>query len=825
MADGGEASVQRMTIPRDRIQSHSVTTDGRRQANDGRRQATGDQRQAAIDRRQAINDRRQVASSQLQATSDQLQPTGGRWKTTDDRHVLSQEVQRPVMSQIKEILAMARSLWERIAQSEAAWKETLLSQTDNRCPVEDEQSASSDITNRFRTVAVQTDGKECDQQRWDGADANENLRKVRKRMKRRERARGGGRDSGEFSSSDESESDRQQKRKPRRRKRCRRCNRSRSLTSQSSEISASCSDYQPQSRPRNTKDEKDLMSSEGVVIFSGSPKDFETWVRRYERAFKHLGWPKKWRCSIIERYLEDEAYDQWYLLRKHEKKDWSLLKDRMNILFPRIRPHEDVLRNQFGEIAQSERESIRGLASRINKLAALAWPDSTWKDMDRRMQRQFRCAVWSNRTRDALIQREFHSFEDMVHEAIGMEARYRESYRVYSRGCYGQVFSAQEATAQQQASEPGADAVVMRPVETQATSTPKDLRQSRSGYQRSKRKCYNCGEYGHVARECPMLRGPSHFNGYRGCDSGDHNPGLGGANNGGQCQSSQSQGQGQQAASSQRSAPNNNQGLNGWSVGQAFPQATVPPGTQSQGNGDQGGANDVNHGVKSIIIGSAGLTANLVYDDMDQYVEETDAPEASNPSTQQQPDEQGDDVTTENVFMSSRRIEQDMSRLQRKVPIKGYNCPTSCIMFPVTVNSVPVVAFIDSGSTTTVISSRLAYVLECAGLAKTVESDVKAEVFGAGDQYVRFERQVVVQIQIAGYQDRFIVQVLKGMRLDCLIGDNAMRRLMVDISYHERTIAAGGHTIPWLCRGEAILMMQRVEDQYRGCRETYGDPK
>jgi hypothetical protein len=48
---------------------------------------------------------------------------------------------------------------------------------------------------------------------------------------------------------------------------------------------------------------------------------------------------------------------------------------------------------------------------------------------------------------------------------------------------------------------------------------------------------------------------------------------------------------------------------------------------------------------------------------------------------------------------------------------------------------------------------------------------------------------------------------------------------MVEISYRERTISAGGHTMPWLRRGDAIQMMMLVEDWYNHCIKTYGDPK
>ena len=216
-----------------------------------------------------------------------------------------------------------------------------------------------------------------------------------------------------------------------------------------------------------------------------------------------------------------------------------------------------------------------------------------------------------------------------------------------------------------------------------------------------------------------------------------------------------------------------------------------------------------------IVGGSTGLSLDLVYNDMDEYLENVEAiakDVADIRSTT------GKDLASP----KNDRLHRDMEKIKCGQQIAGYREATKMIMTPIAVNDMPVVAFIDTGSNISVASSRVAFMLESAKMAVTEPSTVEAELFGDGSAKIRFPRQMKVRIQIAGYVSEFVVQILDGMNLDFLVGDDVLRTLRVSIDYGRQWISAGGYNLAWLRRGQAIHLMMLTEERYRKALEACG---
>lgn len=163
----------------------------------------------------------------------------------------------------------------------------------------------------------------------------------------------------------------------------------------------------------------------------------------------------------------------------------------------------------------------------------------------------------------------------------------------------------------------------------------------------------------------------------------------------------------------------------------------------------------------------------------------------------------------------SHRLERDMDKLRQCQPIDGYENEAAAILVPTAIHDLPVVSLIDTGATLSVISGRLAMILTSLGLAQIEPSTTRAELFGNGKDHVQFSSQMRVFLQLGNASSWFTVQVLDGMRIDCLIGDDILRALQVNIDYGQRSITAGNCTLPWYRRGEVIWTSLFVEDCHR----------
>jgi len=155
-----------------------------------------------------------------------------------------------------------------------------------------------------------------------------------------------------------------------------------------------------------------------------------------------------------------------------------------------------------------------------------------------------------------------------------------------------------------------------------------------------------------------------------------------------------------------------------------------------------------------------------------------------------------------------------MENLRTQGDIVGYGRQIAGCMFPVLLNGISVAAFLDTGSTITIVNGLVARILQKLTKTKTSPSTIRAEVFGANNADVAFKEQMDIELGFVGGTGWFRVQILEGMAMDCILGDDVISRCKLIIDYEFRVVRRFDETQKMLTRGEVIMMMNQTRDLF-----------
>jgi hypothetical protein len=159
-----------------------------------------------------------------------------------------------------------------------------------------------------------------------------------------------------------------------------------------------------------------------------------------------------------------------------------------------------------------------------------------------------------------------------------------------------------------------------------------------------------------------------------------------------------------------------------------------------------------------------------------------------------------------------RRFWEDEARLQKFGASESPMATVATVVIPCHVEGFEMGAFVDTGSTISVISERLATILEFQ-CPHRERSNVVAEALGKGNREINFEHSMDLELDRIGMSGRLECRAHPGMSCDLPLGGNGLRATKACIDYGSRSVSSGGHQVPFATRRDLPRYAVRTEDQ------------
>jgi hypothetical protein len=161
------------------------------------------------------------------------------------------------------------------------------------------------------------------------------------------------------------------------------------------------------------------------------------------------------------------------------------------------------------------------------------------------------------------------------------------------------------------------------------------------------------------------------------------------------------------------------------------------------------------------------------------------------------------------------QMEHDLECLRQDKPISEPQHPLNVVHIPVKVQGICFGALVDTGATVSVVSERVAGLLEATRLAKREPANMTCELFGDGNQKIRFKECMKVDIQIFGRPASVKVMVMKTGMCDVLIGHDVLSETMVCVDYGKKAVTGGTlstHSVPFSRRIDMLRALLSIDE-------------
>lgn len=246
------------------------------------------------------------------------------------------------------------------------------------------------------------------------------------------------------------------------------------------------------------------------------------------------------------------------------------------------------------------------------------------------------------------------------------------------------------------------------------------------------------------------------------------------------------------------------------------PNSDARDGARGSGGGGQGRAGVI--GGKTSSSQLAGLMYGAGHTTKTMYGSRRSQSDGSDDGGQGQGD--GDKTRAVETGSALERMESDMKTLEEFGIIPNPDAPVNAVHVPCLVGNVIAGAIVDSGSSLTIISARMADILEATEQGKRRPSRVVAELFGNGTETVTFEECMSVEISMCGKTGPVEVQIYPGMALDVLVGHDSLMGCSVVIDYQNEKVSSGGHSVRFGRRIHILKALLEVQTRHRNTMQA-----
>jgi hypothetical protein len=176
--------------------------------------------------------------------------------------------------------------------------------------------------------------------------------------------------------------------------------------------------------------------------------------------------------------------------------------------------------------------------------------------------------------------------------------------------------------------------------------------------------------------------------------------------------------------------------------------------------------------------------------------------------------------TAQELSEQRQRMAHDLECLRQGRPIEDPQHKIKSVHIPVKIEGIVVGAMVDSGATVSVISERVAKLLEDLGRARRKPKNMVCELFGDGTQNVSFNECMEVDIQILGRPAPVDAMIMTTGWCDVLVGHDVLNATMVCIDYEKKTVHGGTHSNHSVPFSRRIDMLRALLSMDECCKEV-----
>lgn len=243
-------------------------------------------------------------------------------------------------------------------------------------------------------------------------------------------------------------------------------------------------------------------TGEGTDI---SDDGFDKWIERFQERAKFAGWDEKDQLYHLKLLLEKTALETFRMLPDSEKSD---IQAAISALQKRFKPGgiEELRGLEFHHKTQGT-ETIEQLGLSIQQLGRKAFPSITGKDFDRLLKGRFYQALLVKWQRKLGAPKAEESFHDLYTRARLLE-EYEKQYTASAESRNANSSKDRDSKSslrkshyrnrnQEKESDQQSSSLPVR------TELNKRMNPSTTTLPNKERKCYSCGQTGHLRNACP----------------------------------------------------------------------------------------------------------------------------------------------------------------------------------------------------------------------------------------------------------------------------------------------------------------------------------
>ena len=219
--------------------------------------------------------------------------------------------------------------------------------------------------------------------------------------------------------------------------------------------------------------------------FTGTNSEitFEDWLPSLERVAKWNDWSREDTLIQLAGYLKGRALQEWLLLSEEDRKTWNTATTALR---KKLEIKSKVMAAQdFRHIRQKEKESVADFIYRMEKEFHVAYKND----------------MLSQETREAFL---YGQLQDGLHPEL-MQNPSVSGALTYQELCMAaRNEEKRQAELQKRRMYQFVRREQLQPVGRQNTAKQQQTNRQPVQFTNSSKQCYNCGKFGHMAKDCRM---------------------------------------------------------------------------------------------------------------------------------------------------------------------------------------------------------------------------------------------------------------------------------------------------------------------------------